>query len=439
MPPFGTARRRLAQVARGRSARSSGWAMVGQVSAIVASTANFLLLARIVGPAEYGLITGTWALVLAVSPIAMLGADRLLVRDVSARGAATGRALGAGLATLAAGWVVVLGGLVLLRPVVLPQSPLLLMLSLAVADIVALGVVALVSALCFATGNARAAAVVSILVNLTKLLAVVTFAVSDADDPVTWALVYAGLALLGAVGQLAWAVRRFGRPSLSGYSPVTRVREGLPYSGHLVATVVQNDADKTLLLRAGLAVEAGLYSVAYRLVSMAFMPVLAVLQAMFPRFFAVGGSGGISATAALGKRLVKPLLAYGLLAVGLLVAVAPLIPIAVGEEFRPSSALLMLIAPLVLFKVVQTVTGDVLTGSGRQGTRTACVAAAAVTNVAVNLVLIPLLGLTGAIVATYVAELTQATLVVLAVRRGLVKDAASRAAEPTEPAEPVDA
>lgn len=411
--------RQLGQVARRKSARATSWAMLGQLSAIIASTANFLLLARLVGPTEYGIIAGSWALVLAAAPIAALGADRLLMRDVSAGHLPPAQALGAALVTLAMGCVVIIGALVSLHSVLLPQTPLALLVSLALAEIVAMGMVVLVTALFFATSNARAAGITSVVVNATKLLAVVTFAVSGDGDPVHWAMIYAGYAVVSALGQLAVAIRRFGRPSVKSYHFVARARDGLPYSGNVVATVVQNDADKTLLLRNGLGADVGHYSVAYRLASMAYLPVLAVMQAMLPRYFAVGGEGGLPATTAFARRLAKPLLAYGVAATVVVIAVAPLVPVAVGEEYRESVALLALLAPLVLAKVVQTVVGDALTGAGRQRTRTLCVSIAAATNVSINLALIPILGLTGALVATFVAEVLQASLLCLAVYLGL--------------------
>lgn len=412
--------RRGLGMARAKSGRAASWAMLGQISAILASTANFLLLARILGAAEYGLVAGTWALVLAVAPIAALGADRLAVRDISGAKAPPNEALAAGMLTAAAGWVLVIGGLVALHPVILPQASLALLLLLAVADVVAMGTVAIITAVCFATANARAAGIAAVTVNLTKLAAVVAFAVTGGgSDPVRWATFYAVFAVLSAAGQLAFAFKRFGRPVIHGFHLRSRVRDGLPYSGNVVATVVQNDADKTLLVRAGLQEATGHYSVAYRVASIAYLPVLAVLQSMFPRFFALGHEGGLPATAAFGRKLAKPLLAYGVVAGVGLVLCAPLVPLIVGEEYRPSVPLLMLLAPLVLVKVVQSVTGDVLTGAGRQHTRTRCVAIAAVTNVAINLVLIPLLGITGALIATGVAEVLQATLLLLAVRRGL--------------------
>ncbi|EYR62950.1 hypothetical protein N866_04085 [Actinotalea ferrariae CF5-4] len=404
----------------GHGKRAVSWAMLGQVSALVASTANFLLLARILGPAEYGLVAGTWALVLASAPIAAVGADRLIVRDVSGGHVPPNHALGTALVTMTFGWFVVVGGLAVLQPIILPQTLLSLLLLLAIADVVATGTTTLVNALCFATANAKAGGISAALVNLAKLAAVLLFALTGGgQDPVRWAAIYAGLAVVSATGQLLWAARRYGRPSVHGYHLVTRVREGLPFTGSVVAGVVQNDADKTLLVRAGLAEPAGHYSVAYRMASIAYLPVLAVLQTTFYRFFAAGAEGGLPATAALGRRLAKPLLAYGVLASVGLVVCAPLVPVLVGEQYRPSVPLLMLLAPLVLVKVVQSLTGDVLTGAGFQHVRTRCVAIAAGVNVATNLVLIPVLGLYGAIIATAVAEVLQATLLLWAVRSRL--------------------
>lgn len=417
---------RLGGALRGRSGRAMSWAMVGQLTALVASTANFLLLARLVGPAQYGLIAGSWALVLAVCPLALLGADRLVVRDVNARGQRPAVALGSALLTCSVGWVVVVAALLALQPLVLPQVPLLLLAFLAVADIVALGASVVVTSLCYATGNARAAGISVVVLNAAKLLSVLTFAAVGDGDPVRWAAIYAALTLIAATGQVTFAVRRFGRPSTEGYDLRTRAREGLPYTGSVVAGIVQNDADKILLVRHGLTVDAGHYSVAYRLSSMAYVPVQAVLQAMFPRFFAVGGDGDLGATVALGRRMLRPLLAYGLVATLGLLIITPLVPVLIGEEYRDSAPLLMALAPLVLLRVVHTVTGDMLTGAGRQHARTLCTATTAGVNVVLNLALIPVLGVVGAVIATYAAHLLLCVLLVTVVRRGLRGPAPTR-------------
>lgn len=410
---------RLLAVIRGRAARSTSWAMLGQSTAILASTANFLLLARIVGPEEYGLIAGTWALVLGLAPIAALGSDRLIVRDVT-QGRITARAaFGAALLTAATGWVAALALLAAFHFVLLPQTPLLLLLLLAVADLVALGTVTLITSLWFALGNARNGGLAMSVSNLTRLLSVLLFAATGGDDAVEWAVWYASFALLSASLQLMVALRSIGRPSLERYRFRERIREGLPYSSNMAAATVQNDVDKTFLVRFGEAEAAGHYSVAYRLAAIAYLPVLAALQPLFPRFFASGERGGIHATAALGKRVTGPFLLYGVLASVASVVFAPIVPLLVGEAYAESVLLLQLLAPLVLLKTLQSVAGDVLTGAGLQKTRMWCVVVAAVTNVALNLALIPTMGVVGALIATAVAEVLQVALLLGAVKRGL--------------------
>lgn len=425
----GAVRARIAGVVRSRAARSSAWALLGQVAGVLASMANFLLLARLLGPAEYGLVAGAWALVLAVGPIMTLGTGQLLTRDYTVTGDARS-ALGAGLMTSLTGSSVGIAVLVGLHPVLLPQVPVLLLGSLAVAEVLAASITGCLIALSFAAGDSRAAGISTVLVACSRLTAVAVFAVGGGVDAVDWAVLYAGVSLTAALLQLAWGWVHYGRPSVKGYSFFRRVREGLPYFSGTTAGVVQVSADKVLLVRFGLVEEAGLYAVAYRLASMASMPVIAVLQAMLPRWFAAGATGGLAATASFGRRLLRPLAAYGVLAALALAAAAAVLPDVLGEDFARSAPLLLLLAPLPLLRLMQSITGDALTGAGRQGTRTACTTTAAVVSIGTNLALIPWLGLTGVLVAVFVANVVLLVLLRLALRRGL-RSARTTAAQPS--------
>jgi len=416
--PVDVLRSRLGSMARTRAARSSAWAVLGQLAGVLVGLANFLLLARLLGPAEYGLVAGAWALVLAVGPVMTLGAERLVIRDVTSDSDPRA-ALGAGLVSTAVGASIGVLLLLGLHPWVLPQVPILLLGGLAVAEILAGGLTGCLIALLFGIGDARSASISTVVVGVVRLSAVLVFAVGGGDDPVLWALVYAGLSLAASAGQIAWGWRRFGRPTLVGYRFLGRVREGLPYSAGTTAGIVHTSADKVLLVRFGYAEEAGLYAVAYRLASMVSMPVLAVMQAMLPRYFKAGAQGGVAASAAFGRRLLPPLAAYGVFAAFALVAGAFLLPTLLGEEYARSASILMLLAPLPLIRLVQSVTGDALTGAGHQGTRTACGAIAATTNVALNLVLIPPLGLAGVLSALLITQVLSVVLLRLALRRCL--------------------
>lgn len=418
MTPVSGIRRRVVRLAGTNAARASSWAMLGQLAAILSSTANFLLLARLVGPESYGLIAGSWALVLTLGPVARLGSDRLIVRDVTGDRPVAREALGAALTTVLAGTSTVMLALVLLHGVLLPQVPLMLLVSLALADLMALGFITCLTSLCYALDAARAAALLSVGLSLARLAAVVVFALSGSTDPVRWAVIYAAFVGTIALAEVMWASWRFGRPALVRYHPLVRARHGLPYSANAVAHSAQNDIDKALLVRNGYVEEAGIYSVAYRLASIAYLPALAVLQAMFARFFTVGARGGLVETVALARRLARPLGAYGVLAAVALVVTAPLIPVLIGDRYRESVVLVMLLAPLTLLKILQSVQGDALTGAGRQATRTACVTTSAVVNGALNVALIPQYGLAAALLATFVAETLQVALLALALRRG---------------------
>ncbi len=398
----------------GKLGRSNFWALVNQGVAVVGSLANFLILARIFGPADYGVVAAALALVMMAGPLVALGADKLVVRDIAQSLRSPAEALTGGLLTVQIGAVVASVALLALRPLLLPQAPPELIGALVIAELVIGAASACCSAAYWAVGRVRAGALTTATTTAAKIGAVLVFAVTGGGSPVRWGYLYAVAAVLAGVPVVWWAYRRLGRPAIGDYSLRARVREGLAYSANISATIGHNDADKILLVRAGYGTEAGLYSIAYRIATMAWLPVLAVLQANLPRFFELGGTDGLTATKAHARRLLGPLLIYGVVATIAVIAAAPLVPLVVGAEYQGAVYILMLLAPLTLVKVAQYVPGDALTGAGRQGVRSACVVAALVVNLAINLLFIPSHGLAAALVATLVSECVYAVLVNLA-------------------------
>lgn len=413
------------------SARASSYALIGQVAMAVSGLMNFLLLARLLGPADYGLVAGSLALVLTIGPIAALGADKLVTRDIAHDPGSAAVAFSHALVTVVLGSSVTALILILLHPLILPQVPLVLLLALVLAEVLASGVMICTSASRFALDQGRAGGAAMVAISASKIAAVVTFALTDGIEPVRWAMLYAGFGLVAATTTAAWMFRDVGRPVLHGYRPLARAREGVPYSLNVTSTVAQNDVDKTLLVRFGFAEEAGLYSVAYRLATMAWLPILAVLQVTLPRFFAMGREGGVTATSAFARQLIRPLAAYGVFATVVLALIAPLVPVLVGEQYRGSVTFLLLLAPLALFKAAQYVPSDALTGAGMQPIRTACIAISMGLNVGLGLVFIPRYGVAAALVATFLAETTYLVLIRLAVRRMVAKEQAAARFTPT--------
>lgn len=418
-------RARLAAALAGRSGRSSAWSLLGQIAALVSSTANFVVLARLLGPSNYGLIAGALGLVYTIGPFAALGADKLVFRDIAGGRTSTAGAVTAALATQSAGALAATVLMVALHGLLLPQVPLTLLVALAVGELIASSAVNVCAGTFLATGAARAAGVTMCLNSAAKFAAVVVFALLGSTDPSVWAAFFCGSAMLTAVGSVAYVYSKVGRPVMENYSFLSRAKEGLPFSVNITAAVAQNDFDKVLLVRAGLTDQAGLYTVAYRLVNIAMAPVNAVLIGVYVRLFELGAEGGIVATSRFARRLLLPLMGYAVVAGLLLAVTSPLVPVMLGPEYDGTVPLLIALAPLVLLKVLQNVPSEALTGAGHQPARTVCAGLSASLNAGLCVLLIPRFGVQGALVATYVAESVGAVLIFYAVRRARQKSLVS--------------
>jgi O-antigen/teichoic acid export membrane protein len=79
-----------------------------------------------------------------------------------------------------------------------------------------------------------------------------------------------------------------------------------------------------------------------------------------------------------------------------------------GPSYGPAVPVVRLLSPVPLIRTVQYFAANALTGAERQGARTAVQVATAAMNVLLNLALIPVLGVSGAVVATLAAELLMA-------------------------------
>jgi len=150
-----------------------------------------------------------------------------------------------------------------------------------------------------------------------------------------------------------------------------------------------------MLSHYGMNLANGIYSMAYRVVDIATMPIIAIRDAAMPRLFQRGG-GGLAPTAELSYRLLRrafPLSA--LLGAGIFV-VAPLIPHVLGNGFAETVSAMRWLCLIPVFRSVHQMTGVALTGAGLQGYKIFTQFTAAGFNFGLNLWLIPHYGWRGA-------------------------------------------
>jgi O-antigen/teichoic acid export membrane protein len=236
----------------------------------------------------------------------------------------------------------------------------------------------------------------NVLVSSTRLIGIVALAIVLPHPTIRdWSAVYlAGSAVAAAIA-VVWVNIRLGRPKLA----LGRIRgesfEGLMFSISLSAFSIYTDIDKTMLARLGSLEATGIYTAAYRLIDVAFIPVKALLNAAYPGFFR-NGVDGIRGTLRYSRRLMLRILPYSVFAFAALLIGASLVPRILGPDYAKVTEALRWLSLLPLLKTVHFFAADALTGAGYQGVRITAQIGIAIFNVLFNLWIIPAYGWRGA-------------------------------------------
>jgi O-antigen/teichoic acid export membrane protein len=375
---------------------------VAQTARVVVQALTFVLVARLLGPSGFGTFAATLALVMIVAPFAALGTGNVLVMRVARNPDEFRRAWGTALLCIPLAVVPLLVVVVAIRSLFLGFVPLGAMAFVVLAELVFARVVDSAAQAFQGLERMRAASLVSSLPSLARLggsVALLAVA-SDAPTAVHWAGIYALASLIAAVAAVGAVTFAIGRPDLRPTGLIRDVRAGIYFSIAQAATSVYTDIDKTMLARIANVTTAGIYAAAYRATAVAFVPITALLNASYARFFRYG-TAGVTASRSFAGSLLGPAAAYGLLAGCALFLLAPLAPLVLGDAYADASSLLRWLAPLPLIQVLSYLPADALTGAGYQRLRSGLQVAAALLNISLNLVLIPVYGAVGAVLATH--------------------------------------
>lgn len=332
---------------------------------LIAHTLGLILVARALGPAQFGVL----ALVTSVANIGLalsgLGGSevlrRLVARDRSIYPRALGHALlllvpsslalsvllAAGLARwvpLGAGFGVDFGVHLLL---VASNIALFAWLGLAEQILLAFDANGLANAVNIASGLARA---------LAAVLACLVFKV---DSVAAWAVWHFGFYLITAIAAVA-VVWRFGRPTLA-LLPGEVVKGGTLSLTNLLMVLRQN-ADVLALSLVASPATIGAYSVARRVIGTA-----SVLSASFDRIIysrlARAGHDGVAAVARLAKRyaMISGLLC--LAATAAVIAGAGLVPWIFGATYEAAVPMLRALSGLLVLTGLHYLAFDALNAS----------------------------------------------------------------------------
>ena len=371
-------------------ARNTGWMFLGQGLRLMIQAGYFIIIARSLGVQQYGAFAAVTAMVAIFSPFVGLGCGNLIIKNVARNPELLEECYGNGLlVTLATGLAGV--GLVIgMCRWVLPNTiQMTVIVMVALADLVCNRLIILVASAFQAVERLDRTAQLNVLMSAARLVGIaVTVVVVRHPTAELWSIVYAAATGFATVVSLLSTTSLVKSFQLNLHRIKQELLEGVYFSGSISAQTIYNDVDKTMLARLSTLGANGIYSAAYRLIDVAFIPVSSVLYAAYPGYFR-HGNGEIRATYKYAKKLLPRPIAFSFLAfLGLLVG-APLIPKILGGEYSRTVEALRWLAILPLFKTIHYFLADALSGAGHQGLRMSLQIVVAIFNVFVNLWIIP--------------------------------------------------
>jgi O-antigen/teichoic acid export membrane protein len=425
----GTWRARLASAAGARAALAgdTAWALLDQGTAVVASTLSFLLLGRTLGPVGYGAFVGIYALISPFLALSQSGVFLAAVEHVAREREDPVEVARSCLSLAAANallWVPVLSA-VALRWIggISPVTAVLLI----GAEFFLNGVVATSVGLVQGAKGFAPAVRLRIVASLSRIGLLTALAAARALSLGT--LAAGQLVTLGAVTLLALArvSRLLGAPARPGRIRRRHVRSAWLYGLGIGASGAQADGDKFVLNAANHQADAGRYGAAYRLMGIVLLPVNALAGATHLAFLNAAERPGTQLRRAV--RLSAVALAYAVPAVLALVVLAPWVPRFLTRDFRETTVILQLLAPVVILRGVGVFPMNGLMGLGRNALRTKLQVANALGSLVLYALLIPGWSWRGALWATLASEVSlclSAWVALWRCERGLAAAAAAR-------------
>ncbi len=262
----------------------------------------------------------------------------------------------------------------------------------------------------------RAFSTLGVFGDLVDIVLVLTAAFAWRSTTATIVASTIGAALI-AVGVGAYVVGKVGPPRFSGRRLVSALRYSLP----IVPTQLGDEAlarGDRLLVGALLGpIPTGVYSAAYTLIGIPHIVNVALINVLFPKM--TTRRWGIEATRTLWKRSTLSFLAFSLVVLGILVPTAKsVLTLMIGPRggvVQITWIVLAIGAGVMLFDLGRLLSLDLYVR--RDTMRIALIwGASAALNLALNLVLLPLIGLLGAALATLIAYFVFAAWIFVVVR-----------------------
>lgn len=394
---------------------NTAWRALADAGSKVASVALYVVMARELGDAGFGVFTFAFMYVTIFTSLARFGQDTVLVREVARDHTLVDRYF-ANTVALKLALSVPVGALAIALLIATGASrETLAVAALLGAAVTVEAVIGTAFAVYQAFEELRWVAVVLIAQRFLTAAAGIAALLAGAGV-VAVAAIYLGGALVALVLGLAIQFRRVARPRLHVAPTMwgALMRAAVPLGIAGVFGIILFRVDTVILAAFEPAAVVGDYGAAYRLFEATLFLGWSIGAAVYPVLSRLDDR---KALATIYRGAVKLAVAATLpLAVGAAVLAEPLVELLYGAEFDEAATALQLLAPAIALFPVTYVTSLLLVARGRQRFIAVLYGAVTAVNIALNLVLIPEFSLNGAALAT---SLTEALVVLFSVALGV--------------------
>ncbi len=350
----------------------------------------FTIAVKTLKPEQYGAFIAATALVEIVSPFSTLGAGDVMIKEVARDRSSFPKYWGNALFLNFTSAIVLILLLVLVAPIVLPKDfPMELIVIAAITNLIFGRLISLAASAYQSVGNFKRTAQLEIIPHALRAGAAIAM-MNLIPHPKAMDWLIFGLVSIGLSGilSLVFVHLELGAPKFIWRIRKAELLEGSYFAVGLSAQSIYNDIDKTMLARLATLEATGFYAAAYRLLDMAFVPVRSLLASSYNRFFEAGKSG-VRGSLTVARRILPIMLGYSAIAAIGLMLCAPIVPMILGAEYGSTVEALRWLAPIIVFRTLQFIAADTLSGADLQSHRSAIQIAIAVINIGLNFWLIP--------------------------------------------------
>lgn len=380
-----------------RGALNFGATWFSFIIRLVGQLGYFLLVARALGPHDYGMVASVFALLVVFGAFAGWGSDHLMIRAVTAAPERFPDYFGNAL-VMTAVTVLPLSLLVFGIETVTVGMAVLPFAAFAVGELFFTRLFAGVIGCFMAFERGGDLLVVNALFSLTRLAACVGAILLS--RPLTleiWSEWYLAAVALSGIAVTLYAVWRLGPPRW--YVARHEIGLGFHFCLYYMADAAVRDIDKPTVAYFAGASAAGIYTAAFRIVDAVSMPLRALAATFYARFFH-HGHGGVESSFRFALKVLPLTVGYALFAGLVLIFGADFLPLLLGEKFRAAVPVTGTLALLPVLWGLTAIGGDILTSIGRQGTRAFAMVGLSLSPVLLSAVLVPRFGVLGAAYAS---------------------------------------